>query len=116
MKVIDFAAEVTKEVFLNLSMDYAEFWAAEEDYLEWYDCFSGMIDFNEMMDRIASYFPEIDFVLCVFPSSDPGWTEYEWKEGQWMQTWTSSETFGEDADECDMAGSFWAQRCKQRDA
>ena len=45
-KVVEFAVELTKEEFEKHSLDYTEYLEVEEDYLDWYDCFSGMIDFD----------------------------------------------------------------------
>ena len=112
-KVVNYAIESTKEEFQKHSIDYAEFVRVEDDYLDWCDCFSGMIDFDSLMCRIASNFPEIEFVLCLFPSSDPGWTEFEWIDGEWIKTWSNSEFC--DADDEATGGykeekSFWGQR------
>lgn len=115
-KVVEFAVELTKEEFEKHSLDYTEYLEVEEDYLDWYDCFSGMIDFDALMSRIASNFPEVEFVLCVFPSSDPSWTEFEWVDGKWIQRWSNSE-FCASEDKASMElnkkASFWAQRCSE---
>ena len=115
-KVVDFAVELTKQEFEKHSLDYTEYLEVEEDYLDWYDCFSGMIDFDALMSRIASNFPEVEFVLCVFPSSDPSWSEFEWVDGKWIQTWSNSGfCAAEDiaSMELNEEASFWAQRCSK---
>ena len=115
-KVVEFAVELTKEEFEKHSLDYTEYLEVEEDYLDWYDSFSSMIDFYALMSRIASNFPEVEFVLCVFPSSDHSWTEFEWVDGKWIQRWSNSE-FCASEDKASMElnkkASFWAQRCSE---
>ena len=98
--MVDFAVESTKVVFQKHGIDYTEYLTVEKDYLDWYDCFSGLIDFDSLLSGIASEFPQVEFVLCLFPSSDPGWIEFEWKDGRWVRIWSNSEScLDGDADE-----------------
>ena len=98
--MVDFAVESTKVEFQKHGIDYTEYLTVEKDYLDWYDCFSGLIDFDSLLSGIASEFPQIEFVLCLFPSSDPGWIEFEWKDGRWVRIWSNSEScLDGDADE-----------------
>ena len=98
--MVDFAVESTKVEFQKHGIDYTEYLTVEKDYLDWYDCFSGLIDFDSLLSGIASEFPQIEFVLCLFPSSDSGWIEFEWKDGRWVRIWSNAEScIDGDADE-----------------
>ena len=86
-KVSDYAIQLSLEQHRSTYNEEAcsEWVSLDKDCIYWVSI-DTVFDFDGLFSKIALHFPEVEFVIIDFPSSDPSWTEFEWDGKEWRET------------------------------